>query len=99
MTSTEITRDRWSFDDDGDTVAGKCIRAGKGFTKNGEQAFVVLDVDGTERTVWLHHRVLKSCFAREVARRDDNQIHVGELVEIQRLDRRDSGENPGRDYV
>ena len=52
---------------------GRSFAPTLGFTKNGERPFVVLDVDGAERTVWLHHDVLRSAFAREVRRRPDER--------------------------
>ena len=58
----------WDDDKDGDTIEGRFVRAGRGFTANGDRPFVVLDVEGTERTVWLHHGVLQNIFAREVHR-------------------------------
>lgn len=87
----------WDWDEDGEEIAGTFQRAGRGFTANGERAFVVLDVDGVERTVWLHHTVLQAIFAREVQRRADKQIAVGERIELQRLGERAGGN--GRDYT
>lgn len=89
--------DWWDFDEDGDEIAGTFQRAGRGFTVNGERTFVVLDVDGVERTLWLHHTVLQSIFAREIQRRPDKQIAVGEQIVIRRRGERTG--NNGRDYT
>ena len=62
------------------------MRAGTGYTAMGPRPFVVLELDGTERTVWLHHDVLRNQFAREVHRRPDKMIHRGELVRIWQLE-------------
>jgi hypothetical protein len=87
----------WDFDEDGDELIGTFLRAGRGFTANGERTFVVLDVDGTERTCWLHHKVLAAAFAREVQRRPAKQIELGELIEVRRLGEREGGN--GRSYT
>jgi hypothetical protein len=82
----------WSWDDpeDGDSVAGTFVRAGKGFTEQGERTFITILVDDEERTVWLFNDVLANAFSREVYRRPDKQLHVGELIEIDRLGERQS---------
>ena len=59
----------------------------------------MLDVDGVERTVWLHHDVLRNQFAREVHRRPDKMIHRGETVRIWQLEPRESQSNAGRSYT
>ena len=68
----------WDWDEDGKSIEGAFVRAGTGFTQMGPRPFVVLELDGVERTVWLHHEVLRNQFAREVHRRPDKTIHVGE---------------------
>jgi hypothetical protein len=90
----------WDFNEDGDgsKIAGDFIRAGRGFTQNGEKTFVVLLVDGIERTVWLHHDVLTNQFARELHRRTDKRFQVGEQIEITQLGMRDS-QNGGSSYM
>jgi hypothetical protein len=103
MTETTIENESpswwdWAEDADGPIVAGTFVRAGKGYTANGERPFVVLDVgDGVERTVWLHHTVLQRIFAREVRRRPSKRIEVGERVELCQVGERDGGN--GRSYV
>jgi hypothetical protein len=87
----------WDFDTNGLVVEGPFVAAGRGFTAMGERAYITLEVGGELRTVWLHHEVLRLAFAREVARREDRQIHVGESVRIERLAERDSAN--GRKYV
>jgi hypothetical protein len=87
----------WDFDSDGHFVEGQFVAAGRGYTAMGERPFITLDVGGELRTVWLHHEVLRLAFAREIARRDDRQIHVGESIRIERLAERDSAN--GRRYV
>jgi hypothetical protein len=87
----------WSEDADGDTVEGAFLRAGRGFTAQGERAFVVLDVDGTERTVWLHHDALSSAFSREVWSRPDKQLVEGEKIRVRQLGQRES--KTGRTYM
>jgi hypothetical protein len=92
--------DWWDFDPDGDgpKIAGDFVRAGRGHTQNGEKTFVVLLVDGVERTVWLHHDVLVNQFARELHRRSDKKFQVGERIEITRLGMRDS-QSGGSSYM
>lgn len=87
----------WDWSEDGPELKGYFLDAGKGFTANGERAFVVLDVDGTRRTLWLHHKVLAAIFAREIQRRPNKQITVGERIEIWCLGERE-GDN-GRTYT
>jgi hypothetical protein len=84
----------WDWETDGKHLAGTFLRAGRGFTVNGEKTFVVFDVAGTERTLWLHHTVLAAIFAREVRRRPDKQLATGERIEIWCL-----GERQGKGYV
>jgi hypothetical protein len=86
----------WDSPDDGNTVEGSFVRIDRGFTVMGERPFVVLDIDGTERTLWLHWEALRNQFAREVHRRPDKTIHAGERVKVWRLGSRTSG--AGRDY-
>jgi hypothetical protein len=87
----------WDFDEDGDELVGTFARAGRGHTVNGQRTFVVLDVGGTERTLWLHHTVLASAFAREVQRRTNKRIEDGERIEVRRLGEREGGN--GRAYT
>jgi hypothetical protein len=88
----------WDWNSDGSVVAGAFLRAGSGYTQQGERPFVVLDVDDVgQKTVWLHHKVLREEFAREVRRRPDKEIHVGERVTIRQLPKKESG--AGYDYV
>jgi hypothetical protein len=82
----------WDFSDsaDGSKLAGGFARAGRGHTQQGERTFVVLDVEGTERTLWLHHDVLQKAFARELHRRPSKRFEVGERIEVEQLGMRDS---------
>jgi hypothetical protein len=82
----------WNFDEDGDgaRIEGTFVRAGRGFTQQGEKTFVVLLVGDVERTVWLHHDVLANAFARELHRRPDKRFNVGEQIVIAQLGMRDS---------
>ena len=89
----------WDWDEDGKSIEGTFVRAGTGYTQMGPRPFVVLDVGGTERTVWMHHEVLRSVFAREVHRRPDKMIHRGEVVRIWQLEPRESQSNQGRSYT
>jgi len=90
--------DWYDFDENGDELAGAFLRAGRGHTANGPRTFVVLDLgDGIHTTLWLHHTVLQSAFAREVQRRPDKQIKLGERIEVQRLGEREGGN--GRAYT
>jgi hypothetical protein len=86
----------WDSDEDGNTVAGTFVGMGKGFTVHGERVFVTLEVNGAQRTIWLHWAALLNQFAREVHRRPDKRIHAGERVTVHRLDKRTSGN--GYDY-
>lgn len=88
----------WDFDEDGIEVEGPFVRMGRGYTANGEKPFVVLEIDDTERTIWLLHDVLRNQFAREVYRRPDKTIHAGENVRIRQLEERESKSNVGRSY-
>jgi hypothetical protein len=88
----------WDFDEDG-AADGSFLRMGRGYTANGEKPFVVLRIDDTERTVWLLHDVLRNQFAREVHRRPDKTIHVGEQVRVWKLEPRESKSNVGRSYT
>ena len=85
----------WDFGRGRQGVEGAFVRAAQGYTQNGPRPFVVLDVDGIERTVWLHHEVLRNKFAREVHRRPDKTIHVGETIRIWQLEPRESQSNAG----
>ena len=89
----------WDWDEDGLLVEGTFVRAGTGYTQMGQRPFVVLNVEGVDRTVWLHHEVLRNQFAREVHRRPDRTIHVGETVRIWQLEPRESMSNAGRSYT
>ena len=53
----------WDWDEDGKFVEGAFVRAGTGFTQMGPRPFVVLYIEGVEKTIWLHHSVLKNQFA------------------------------------
>jgi hypothetical protein len=86
----------WDWDADGSSVDGIFEKIGRGFTATGERAFVVLTVDGTARTIWLHWNALRSQFEREVQRRPDKTIHAGERVRLWRLGSRTS--SLGREY-
>ena len=90
----------WNFDEEGDgaRIEGTFVRAGRGFTSQGERTFVVLLVGDVERTVWLHHDVLANAFARELHRRPDKRFNVGESIEIERLGMQDSKAG-GKQYM
>jgi hypothetical protein len=88
----------WDWQEDGSPVRGTFVRAGTGYTAQGERPFVVLDVEGEERTVWLLNEVLRNQFAREVYRRPSRQIEVGERIEVWRLGERASASSDRR-YV
>ncbi len=87
----------WDWEEDGETVAGTFIRIDRGYTAMGERPFVVLDVNGAPRTVWLHWEALRNQFVREVQRRPDRAIHTGERVTIWNLGTRKSSND--RTYV
>jgi hypothetical protein len=89
----------WDWDSDGKSIEGAFVRAGTGYTQMGPRPFVVLDHEGDERTVWLHHDVLRNLFAREVHRRPDKMIHRDETVRIWQLEARESQSNAGRSYT
>jgi hypothetical protein len=86
----------WDWDENGDAVDGTFVRIDRGYTAMGERPFVVLAIDGKERTLWLHWEALRNQFAREVHRRSDKTIHPGEQVKVWRLGSRTSGN--GREY-
>jgi hypothetical protein len=87
----------WDWSEDGEEVAGRFVRLGQGFTAYGQKPFLVLDVEGVERTIWLHNQVLHNIFARELHRRPEKEFQVGERVEIRQLGTRDSAS--GREYM
>lgn len=87
----------WDWDENGNTASGTFVRAGRGYTQHGDRPFVVLEIDGEERTVWLHQDVLRNLFAREVQRRPDKRIAAGERITLWRLNERTSGN--GRTYI
>jgi hypothetical protein len=91
----------WDFNspEDGPTVEGPFVRAGKGGTRiGGTSPFIVLEVEGQgERTVWCHHNVLRNEIAREISER--GPIKEGERMRITQGELRPSERNPGQTYV
>jgi hypothetical protein len=87
----------WKFDEDGSLVAGTFVKFDKGETKEyGSRVILVLDVDGTERAVWLSQLALFSRVRDELNRRPSKTLEPGERVVIKRLEKK-MGEN-GREY-
>ena len=50
MTISDNERRWWDFNEDGERLEGVYVEAGKGRTANGDRLFLVLLVDGKERT-------------------------------------------------
>jgi hypothetical protein len=87
----------WIFDTDGDLVAGQFIRFSEGQTKEyGSKPILVLLVDGAERGIWLSQAVLFNRFRDELQRRASRRLEPGEMVVIERLDKKTS--ESGRSY-
>ena len=87
----------WRFDKDGDRVAGTFAHFDQGQTKEyGPRVIMVLNVDGTERAVWLSQLALHSRVRDEVNRRPTKRLEVGERVVVKRLPKK-MGEN-NREY-
>jgi len=86
----------WSFDEDGDVVAGTFVELGEAPTANGYRPILTLDVAGEARTIWLFWESLTSKFREEVERRPDGDLEPGERITIERGDWKESG--AGRRY-
>ncbi len=64
--STEYP-ETWLFDEHGETVAGTFLRWDQGQKKKyGPKTIAVLEVDGTERSLWLNATVLYGKFRDEL---------------------------------
>jgi hypothetical protein len=74
----------WNWDEDGDLCAGTFVRFTEGFSEYGEKTIVVLELDGEERSIWLHETVLFDEFRREVLRRPGRELDSGERVVVKR---------------
>jgi hypothetical protein len=89
----------WIFSEHGETVAGTFVKFDRGPTKGfGQKTLVVLDVAGTERTVWLLWDALFNRFRDEVAERAEQTLVVGERVIIKRLPEKKRSKND-REYI
>jgi hypothetical protein len=78
----------WLWDEDGDHVAGRFVKFDRASTRDyGMKAILVLDVDGTKRSIWLTATVLHNKLRDEVAGRPGRNLNPGERVSIRRLDR------------
>lgn len=87
----------WKFDEHGDLVAGAFVRFDEGPTRDyGLKVILVLDVDGTERSVWLSQTALFNKVKDELNRRTSKTLEPGERVIVQRHEKTTS-EN-GRSY-
>jgi hypothetical protein len=88
----------WIFDQDGELVEGTYVALGEGPTRGyGNRPFLTLNVDGTERTVWLLWEALVNQVLGELERRPDNEFAPGETIIIRSLGKRTS-ESSGRKY-
>ena len=77
----------WRWDEDGDHVAGRFVGFDRASTRDyGQKAILVLDVDGTKRSVWLTQTVLYNKVRDEVASRPSKNLDQGERVSIRRLE-------------
>lgn len=74
----------WDFDRDGLTCAGTFVRVDSGPTSFGQKAILILDVDGTERSVWVTTAALKGQLGDELGRRNTRNFTAGERIEVHR---------------
>jgi hypothetical protein len=74
----------WRWDEDGLHLEGTYLRLEEGPSEYGRRAIVVLDVDGTERALWLSQQALRSKFADELERRSAGDFTIGEAVVVER---------------
>jgi hypothetical protein len=78
----------WFWDNDGDHVLGRFVRFDRGQTRDyGMKPIIVLDVDGTLRSIWLTGVVLLNRIRDEVAKRPNQNLEPGERVSIKRLEK------------
>lgn len=85
----------WVFDEDGAELEGRFLRIEEAPTRGyGYQPVVVLDVDGSERSVWLLWDALRGAFSEEVHRR--GELEPGERIHICRGEQKTS--EAGRGY-
>ena len=87
----------WKWDEDGDAVFGHFLRVDRGRTRDyGAKTIVVLEIDGTERSVWLTGDVLFAKFREELLDRPGRTLTIGERVAIRRHEPKES--EAGRKY-
>jgi hypothetical protein len=73
----------WDWEADGNVCDGKFVSAGEGFTRQGTKSpFLVLKVDGAERTLWAHHKALRSKIRERIE--EHGPIKPGERVIVRR---------------
>jgi hypothetical protein len=85
----------WDWGEDGDVVAGTFLEAGAGHTQHGKKPFLVVDVEGTPRTVWCHFDALLSQVREQIE--EYGPFKQGERVEIRRTPKQKESAN-GRSY-
>jgi hypothetical protein len=73
-----------TWNEDGLTVSGGYVRLDEGPSVYGLTPIVVLDVNGTERGIWLAQTALRQQFADELARRGERDFLPGERITIER---------------
>jgi hypothetical protein len=87
----------WRFDEDGLRIEGRFVRIDEGPSEYGRRPIIVLDVDGTERALWLSQEVLRRRFADELDRRQSQDFVPGEQIVVERgAEKRES--EAGRSY-
>ena len=65
----------------GQAIDGRYRRLERGFTKDGEErAIVVLEVDGVERSLWLHEKALRAQF-RQLKPEANERVRVSKGAE------------------
>ena len=74
----------WDWDKDGLRCEGALVRVEQGQSVHGPVAIAVLDVDGTERSLWLNATALRSKFRDELARRRARRFTPGERIVVER---------------
>jgi hypothetical protein len=82
----------WIWTDDGSEVVGVALRKERRSTKHGAADFLILEVDGDERSVLVGNEVL-------IKKLKASQLQAGEWVGIRRLGERQPTTANGRPYI
>lgn len=82
----------WIWSEHGDEVIGIALRKERRDTKHGETDFLILEVDGIERSVLIGNHVL-------IGKLKGAHLQAGELVGIRRLGEKQPTTPNGRPYI